>query len=93
MKLSSITSTACGSAPQRNGRHKVSDRGHLLIEVRTDAVITGWRRRLQSHHIAATKTALESYVGPWSIGKDPTAIGAPCPMMRRIGVPFAPNLS
>jgi len=42
--------------------------------------------------IAATKTALESYVTPWLIGKDPTAIGAPCPMMRRIGVPFAPNL-
>ena len=43
--------------------------------------------------IAATKTALESYVGPWSIGKDPTAIGASCPMMRRVGVPFTPNLS
>ena len=49
---------------------------HLLIEVRTDAGITGWGEGFGHSIIPATLAALESYVAPWFIGKDPTAIGA-----------------
>ena len=49
---------------------------HLLIEVRTDGGITGWGEGFGHSIIAATQAALETYVAPWFIGKDPTAIGA-----------------
>ncbi len=49
---------------------------HLLIEVRTDAGITGWGEAFGHTIIPATAAALESYVAPWFIGKDPTDINA-----------------
>ena len=49
---------------------------HLLIEVRTDAGITGWGEGFGHSIIPATLAALESYVAPWFIGKDPTGISA-----------------
>src|SRR5215468_6463723 len=49
---------------------------HLLIQVETDAGITGWGEAFGHSIIPATKAALESYVGPWFIGKDPTDINA-----------------
>ena len=49
---------------------------HLLVEVETDAGITGWGEGFGHSIIPATKTALEAYVGPWFLGKDPTDINA-----------------
>lgn len=49
---------------------------HLLVQVETDAGITGWGEGFGHNIIPATKAALESYVGPWFIGKDPTDIAA-----------------
>ena len=49
---------------------------HLLIQVETDAGITGWGEAFGHSIIPATKAALETYVGPWFIGKDPTDINA-----------------
>ena len=49
---------------------------HLLVQVDTDAGITGWGEGFGHNIIPATKTALESYVAPWFIGKDPTDINA-----------------
>jgi D-galactarolactone cycloisomerase len=49
---------------------------HLLVEVETDAGITGWGEGFGHSIIPATKTALESYVGPWFIGKPATDIAA-----------------
>ena len=49
---------------------------HLLIQVDTDAGITGWGEAFGHSIIPATKVALETYVGPWFIGKDPTDINA-----------------
>lgn len=49
---------------------------HLLIEVETDAGITGWGEGFGHSIIPATKAALETYVAPWFIGKDPTDINA-----------------
>src|SRR5688572_11972713 len=45
---------------------------HLLVQVETDAGITGWGEGFGHSIIPATKTALEAYVGPWFIGKDAT---------------------
>jgi L-alanine-DL-glutamate epimerase-like enolase superfamily enzyme len=49
---------------------------HLLVGVETDAGITGWGEGFGHSIIPATKAALESYVAPWFIGKDPTQINA-----------------
>ena len=49
---------------------------HLLVQVETDAGITGWGEGFGHSIIPATKTALEAYVGPWFLGKDPTDINA-----------------
>ena len=49
---------------------------HLLVGVETDAGITGWGEGFGHSIIPATRTALEKYVGPWFIGKDPTHINA-----------------
>ena len=49
---------------------------HLLVQVETDAGITGWGEGFGHTIIPATKTALEAYVGPWFIGKDATDINA-----------------
>jgi D-galactarolactone cycloisomerase len=49
---------------------------HLLVQVETDAGITGWGEGFGHSIIPATKAALESFVGPWFIGKDPTDINA-----------------
>jgi len=47
---------------------------HLLIQVDTDAGITGWGEGFGHNIIPATKAALETYVAPWFIGKDPRQI-------------------
>jgi L-alanine-DL-glutamate epimerase-like enolase superfamily enzyme len=47
---------------------------HLLVEVDTDGGITGWGEGFGHSIIAATKSALETYVGPWFLGKDPADI-------------------
>ncbi|HXE70091.1 MAG TPA: mandelate racemase/muconate lactonizing enzyme family protein [Hyphomicrobiaceae bacterium] len=49
---------------------------HLLVEVETDLGITGWGEGFGHSIIPATKAALESYVGPWFIGKEATDIAA-----------------
>src|SRR6185295_12605345 len=49
---------------------------HLLVQVETDAGITGWGEGFGHSIIPATKAALESFVGQWFIGKDPTDINA-----------------
>jgi D-galactarolactone cycloisomerase len=49
---------------------------HLLVQVETDAGITGWGEGFGHSIIPATKTALETYVAPWFLGKDATDINA-----------------
>ncbi len=49
---------------------------HLLIQVETDAGFTGWGEGFGHSIIPATLAALETYVAPWFIGKDPTDINA-----------------
>src|SRR5262245_44387412 len=47
---------------------------HLLVEVETDDGIIGWGEGFGHSIIPATKSALEAYVAPWFLGKDPTDI-------------------
>jgi L-alanine-DL-glutamate epimerase-like enolase superfamily enzyme len=49
---------------------------HLLVEVETDAGLTGWGEGFGHSIIPATKAALETYVGPFFIGKEATDINA-----------------
>ena len=55
---------------------RFASQDHLLIQVETDAGITGWGEGFGHNIIPATKAALETYVGPWFIGRDPTHINA-----------------
>jgi L-alanine-DL-glutamate epimerase-like enolase superfamily enzyme len=43
---------------------------HLLVEVETDAGISGWGEGFGHTIIPATRAALTSCVGPWFIGRD-----------------------
>lgn len=49
---------------------------HLLVQVDTDAGITGWGEAFGHNIIPATRAALECYVGPWFLGKDPRDINS-----------------
>lgn len=53
---------------------RFASQDHLLIEVRTDAGISGWGEAFGHNIIPASMKALETYVAPWFIGKDPTDI-------------------
>ena len=65
-----------GAPPQDFAGLRWPTMDHLLIQVDTDAGITGWGEGFGHSIIPATKAALESYVGPWFIGRDPTEIAA-----------------
>jgi L-alanine-DL-glutamate epimerase-like enolase superfamily enzyme len=58
---------------------------YLLVGVETDAGITGWGEGFGHSIIPATKAALDTYVAPWFIGKDPTAIA---PLHRQAAQAF-----
>ena len=63
-----------GAAQQEFAGLRFPSMDHLLIEVETDAGISGWGEGFGHSIIPATKAALESYVGPWFIGKAATDI-------------------
>ena len=63
-----------GAPRQEFAGLKFATMDHLLIQVDTDAGITGWGEGFGHTIIPATKAALECYVAPWFIGKDPTDI-------------------
>ena len=65
-----------GAPRQEFAGLKFATMDHLLIQVDTDAGITGWGEGFGHTIIPATKAALECYVAPWFIGKDPTDIAA-----------------
>jgi L-alanine-DL-glutamate epimerase-like enolase superfamily enzyme len=65
-----------GAAKQEFAGLRFPTMDHLLVEVETDAGITGWGEGFGHSIIPATKTALEVYVAPWFLGKDPTDINA-----------------
>src|SRR5215468_771625 len=65
-----------GAAEQEFAGLRFPSMDHLLVEVETDAGISGWGEGFGHSIIPVTKSALESYVGPWFIGKEATDIAA-----------------
>jgi D-galactarolactone cycloisomerase len=82
MKISSIRTHYVripfdmGAAKQEFAGLRFPSMDHLLVEVETDTGISGWGEGFGHSIIPATKSALESYVGPWFIGKEATDIAA-----------------
>lgn len=46
----------------------------LLVRIDTDAGVTGWGEGFGHRIFTATKAAIDSFIGPMCIGRDPTAI-------------------
>ena len=65
-----------GAAEQEFAGLRFPSMDHLLVEVETDAGISGWGEGFGHSIIPVTKSALEGYVGPWFIGKEATDIAA-----------------
>ncbi len=65
-----------GAAKQEFAGLRFPSMDHLLVEVETDLGISGWGEGFGHSIIPATKSALETYVGPWFIGKEATDIAA-----------------
>lgn len=63
-----------GAPPEAFAGLRFPSQDHLLVEVQTDAGITGWGEGFGHNIIPSTMKALETYVAPWFIGKDPTDI-------------------
>ena len=61
--------------PKQGGRPRTS-MDTLLVRVDTDEGVSGWGEGVRAPHLPATKAALDSFIGPMCIGRDPTAIGA-----------------
>ncbi len=61
--------------PKQGGRPRTS-MDTLLVRVETDAGVTGWGEGFGHRIFTATKAALDSFIGPMCVGRDPTAIAA-----------------
>ena len=67
--------------PYDGKRHNVAGKDWntldaLLVRVETDTDVVGWGEAFGHGAIPATRTALETLVGPWMIGQDAADIGA-----------------
>ena len=61
--------------PKQGGRPRTS-MDTLLVRVDTDEGVTGWGEGFGHRIFTATKAALDSFIGPMCVGRDPTAISA-----------------
>src|SRR5512135_1168460 len=59
--------------PMQGGKPRTSI-DTLLARVDTDEGVTGWGEGFGHRIFTATKAALDSFIGPMCIGRDPTAI-------------------
>ncbi len=59
--------------PQQGGKPRTS-MDTLLVRVDTDEGVSGWGEGFGHRIYTATKAALDSFIGPMCIGRDPTAI-------------------
>jgi len=55
----------------------------LLVRIDTDAGVTGWGEGFGHRIFTATKAALDSFIGPMCIGRDPTHISALVDQLQR----------
>ncbi len=61
--------------PKQGGRARTS-MDTLLVRVDTDEGVSGWGEGFGHRIFTATKAAIDSFIGPMCIGRDPTAISA-----------------
>jgi D-galactarolactone cycloisomerase len=65
-----------GSVVPKASGHPRTSVDTLLVRVDTDEGVSGWGEAFANRIVSTTKTALDSFVGPMCIGRDPTAIAA-----------------
>src|SRR5262245_6907559 len=61
--------------PQQGGKPRTS-MDTLLVRIDTDEGVSGWGEGFGHRIYTATKAALDSFIGPMCVGRDPTAINA-----------------
>jgi len=61
--------------PKQGGKPRTS-MDTLLVRIDTDEGVTGWGEGFGHRIFTATRAALDSFIGPMCVGRDPTAIGA-----------------
>jgi len=61
--------------PKQGGTPRTS-MDTLLVRVDTDSGVSGWGEGFGHRIFTATRAALDSFIGPMCIGRDPTAIAA-----------------
>jgi D-galactarolactone cycloisomerase len=61
--------------PQQGGKPRTSMHT-LLVRVDTDEGVSGWGEGFGHRIYTATKAALDSFIGPMCVGRDPAAINA-----------------
>lgn len=82
MKVTAVSATALAIPYDYDGpRHNVAGKDWttldtLLVRVETDAGLVGWGEAFGHGAIPAARTALETLVGPWMVGRDAADIGA-----------------
>ena len=55
----------------------------LLVRIDTDAGVSGWGEGFGHRIFTATKAALDSFIGPMCVGRDPTAISTLVDQLQR----------
>jgi len=68
--------------PQQGGISRTS-MDTLLVRIDTDEGVTGWGEGFGHRIFTATRAALDSFIGPLCIGRDPTAISALVDQLQR----------
>ena len=68
--------------PKQGGTPRTS-MDTLLVRVDTDEGVSGWGEGFGHRVFTATKAALDSFIGPMCIGRDPTAISELVDAMQR----------
>ena len=61
--------------PMQGGKPR-TNMDTLLVRIDTDEGVTGWGEGFGHRIFTATKAALDSFIGPMCVGRDPTQIGA-----------------
>ena len=65
-----------GSVMPKQGGKPRTKMDTLLVKIETDEGVTGWGEGFGHRIFTATKAALDSFIAPMCIGRDPTQISA-----------------
>ena len=68
--------------PKQGGAARTS-MDTLLVRIDTDEGVTGWGEGFGHRIFTATKAALDSFIGPMCVGRDPTAISTLAEELQR----------